>query len=100
MGSNSGLLRYPGEGNGNPLQYSCLGNPMRRGGWQAKVHGGYKSVPKQQQSEEKTEMDSSPFLGGWRAVKIRGRGNQGRKLIYQSYLLLKIYKWSKLIKLF
>ena len=29
----------PGEGNGNPLQYSCLGNPMDRGGWWATVHG-------------------------------------------------------------
>ena len=31
--------RSPGEGNGNPLQYSCLGNPMDRGSWQATVHG-------------------------------------------------------------
>ena len=30
-GSNPGLGRSPGEGNGNPLQYSCLGNPMDRG---------------------------------------------------------------------
>ena len=29
-----GLGRFPGEGNGNPLQYSCLGNPMDRGAWQ------------------------------------------------------------------
>ena len=28
-----------GEGNGNPLQYSCLGNPMDRGAWWATVHG-------------------------------------------------------------
>ena len=33
------LGRCPGEGNGNPLQYSCLGNPMDRGAWQATVHG-------------------------------------------------------------
>ena len=31
--------RSPGEGNVNPLQYSCLENPMNRGGWQATVHG-------------------------------------------------------------
>ena len=30
-GLTSGLVRAPGEGNGNPLQYSCLGNPMDRG---------------------------------------------------------------------
>ena len=32
-----------GEGNGNPLQYSCLGNPMDRGTWQAIFHGVAKS---------------------------------------------------------
>ena len=31
--------RSPGEGNGNPLQYSCLGNPMDRGAWRTTVHG-------------------------------------------------------------
>ena len=35
----------PGEGNGNPLQYSCLGNPMDRGAWWAAVHGVTKSRP-------------------------------------------------------
>ena len=34
-----GSERSPGEGSGNPLQYSCLGNPMDRGAWQATVHG-------------------------------------------------------------
>ena len=34
-----GSGRSPGEGNGNPLQYSCLGNPMDRGAWQATVPG-------------------------------------------------------------
>ena len=34
-----GLGRSPGEGNGNPLQYSCLGNPMDRGAWRATVRG-------------------------------------------------------------
>ena len=37
-GSIRGLGRSPGEGNGNPLQYSCLGNPMERGAWWATVH--------------------------------------------------------------
>ena len=39
----SGLERYPGGGNSNPLQYSCLENPMDRGAWQATVHGVAKS---------------------------------------------------------
>ena len=38
VGSIPGLGRSPGEGNGNPLQYSCLENPMGRGAWQATVH--------------------------------------------------------------
>ena len=38
-----GLGRSPGEGNGNPLQYFCLENPMDRGAWQATVHGVTKS---------------------------------------------------------
>ena len=36
--------RYPGEGNGNPPQYSCLGNPMDRGAWQAQSRGGQKEL--------------------------------------------------------
>ena len=43
LGSIPGLGRSPGEGNGNPLQYSCLENPMDRGGWRAAVHGVAKS---------------------------------------------------------
>ena len=42
-GSISGSGRYPGGGDGSPLQYSCLGNPMERGAWQAIVHGVAKS---------------------------------------------------------
>ena len=38
-GSILWLGRSSGEGNGNPLQYSCLGNPMDRGTWRATVHG-------------------------------------------------------------
>ena len=38
-----GLGRSPGEGNGNPLQYACLENPMDRGAWWATVHGVAKS---------------------------------------------------------
>ena len=38
-GSIPETRRSPREGNDNPLQYSCLGNPMDRGAWQAIVHG-------------------------------------------------------------
>ena len=39
-----GLGRSPGEGNGNPLQYSCLGKPIDRGAWWAMVQGGPTTV--------------------------------------------------------
>ena len=39
VSSIPGLGRSPGGGNGNPLQYSCLENPMDRGTWWATVHG-------------------------------------------------------------
>ena len=38
VGSIPGSRRFPGGGHGNPLQYSCLENPMDRGAWRAKVH--------------------------------------------------------------
>ena len=44
MGSISGSGRSPGEGSGNPLQCSCLGNPMDRGAWRATVHGFTKEL--------------------------------------------------------
>ena len=43
VGSVPGSGRSSGEGNGNPLQYSCLENPMDRGAWQATVLGVSKS---------------------------------------------------------
>ena len=42
LGSISGLGRSPGGGHGNPLQYSCLENPIDRGAWWATVHGDHK----------------------------------------------------------
>ena len=39
LGLIPGLGRSPGEGNGSPLQYSCLGHPMDRGAWRATVYG-------------------------------------------------------------
>ena len=38
MGLIPGLGKSPGERNGNPIQYSCLGNPIDRGAWWATVH--------------------------------------------------------------
>ena len=43
-GSISGLQKSPGEGNGNPFQYSSLGTPMNKGAWWATVHGVTKEL--------------------------------------------------------
>ena len=44
LGSIPGLGRSPGEGDGNPFQYSCLDNSTDRGAWQVTVHGVTKSL--------------------------------------------------------
>ena len=44
VGSIPGSGRSPGEGNGNPLHYSCLGNPTDREAWRAIVHGVTKEL--------------------------------------------------------
>ena len=44
LGLIPGSGRSPGEENGNPLQYSCLGNPMERGAWQVTVYGVTKEL--------------------------------------------------------
>ena len=59
--------RFPGEGNGNPLQYSCLGNPMDLGAWWATVHEVIKElrhdlVTKQQQTIKKKRLDKILLL--------------------------------------
>ena len=53
-----GSGRSPGRGNGNPLQYSCLENPMDRGAWQATVHGVTKGWT---------------WLSDWRTARVRKR---------------------------
>ena len=67
-----GSGRSPGEGNGNPLQYSCLGNSMDRGAWRATVHG----VPKESDTTE--QLSTAHHKGTeipqatWSSQKKRG----------------------------
>ena len=55
-GSIPGSGRSPGEGNDNPLQYSCLGNPMDRGAWWATVRGVTKRVGHDSATENNNEL--------------------------------------------
>ena len=60
-GSIPGSGRSPGERNGNPLQYSCLGNPMDWGGWWDTVHG----VTKALDTTEWLNNNNNDHLTGW-----------------------------------
>ena len=57
MGLIPELIRSPGGGNGNPLQYSCLGNPMNRGAWWASVHGVTEESDMTEQLNKNNNMD-------------------------------------------
>ena len=65
VGSISGSGRSPGRGNGNPLQYSCLENPMDRGAWQAIVHRVTKC-----QSQLKQISTQAPTYVEWINTKV------------------------------
>ena len=61
VGLISGLGRSPGVGNGNPLQYSCLENPMDRGAWRATAHG----VAKKSDTTEQLTLSLSTHYLRW-----------------------------------
>ena len=56
LGSIPGSGRSPGGGHGNPLQYSCLENPMDRGAWWAAVHGAAKSRTRLKRQQARTRL--------------------------------------------
>ena len=60
-GSVPGLGRSPGEGNGNSLQYFCLGNPMDKGAWWATVHGVTKESDKTEQLNNNNKLEQPGF---------------------------------------
>ena len=95
-GSIPGSGRSPGEGNGNPLQYSCLKNPMDRGAWQATVHGFTKSWTWQWQIL---------FFWGSKITADNDCGHEikrfllfGRKIMKNLYTILKSRDITLLIK--
>ena len=58
LGSIPGMGRSPGEGNGTPLQYSCLENPMDGGAWRATVHRVAKNWTRLKQLSTKDDNDT------------------------------------------
>ena len=64
-GSFPGLGRSPGEGHGNPLQDSCLANPMDRGAWQASVHRVAKSQTQLSDSLTQTHTHTHTDYRRW-----------------------------------
>ena len=94
LGSNPGLGRSSGEGNGNPLQYSCLENPMDGGAWWATVHGIPKSWTQLSDLMEKAMAPHSNTL----AWKIPGMEEPGG---LQSMGSLKVrHDWATSLSLF
>ena len=61
-----GLGRCPGEGKGNPFQYSCLGKPMDRGAWWATVHGG----PKESDTTDHTHTHTHTHTQATTSISI------------------------------
>ena len=88
-----GLGRSPGGGNGNPLQYSCLGNSTSRGTWQATVHGCKESDMTEQWS---THTHTHTYIcrgKSYKAVYMKqGIFNEKHKYIKQSYMFI---SWQK-----
>ena len=82
MGSILGLGRSPGEGHGNPLQYSCLENPMDRGAWLAIVHRVAQSQTQQKR------LSTHAQKGGKKGIIQEARENPGKYDVLD-FLLIK-----------
>ena len=81
QGSIPGLGRSSGEGNSNPLQYSCLENPVDRGAWQATVCGVTKSWTRLTNTRcKKQTLKSAAHVLPWAGFKARGHLE-----VYQSH---------------
>ena len=88
MGSIPGSGKYPGEGNGNPLQYSCLENPTDRGAWRATVHGVAKSQTRLSDFTFNTLL--SPDLLIWHAFHY---GHQTVEGVSDSFHLCSVFHY-------
>ena len=82
-GFNPWVGKIAREGNSNPLQYSCLENPMARGAWQARVHGVAKRKTQLNDSHTHTHTHTELYAGSWTrafSTPIVTRSNGGEVL--------------------
>ena len=81
-GVNAWVRKIPGEGNGYPLQYSCLENSMVRGAWRATVHGGHKESDMTEQlvhtfmPDKYIPVTGRPHIAGNLFSLLENRNNQ------------------------
>ena len=96
LGSIPGSGRYPGEGNGNSPQYSCLKNSLDRGAWQARVCGGHKELNMTEQLTQAQNVLSIFSL--WRSVRelhIGKKGSDGKASVASGFKKTRLAeKWS------
>ena len=106
-GSIPGLGRYPGEGNGNPLQYSCLENSMDRGTWWATVNGLQRvgmaegltlSLSKQFQKEMFSKISLFPRLISYTRCYIPYRTHPCESMSHHLKQTMFMYNLFSLIK--
>ena len=105
LGSLLGSGRSPGEGKGNPLQYSCLRNPTDREAWQATVHGvtrvGHDLATKPPPPIKHSQGPLAPSQGLWKIFWVISRELVCRHWnLHQvdevNYMVSRLYSWHKL----
>ena len=91
MGSLPELRRSPGGGYGNPLQYSCLGNPMDRGAWWATVYTASKSHTRLKQLSTHTDLNAI-YLASSKEIFSKIRKNVWPQRLYFTKNIKRKYK--------
>ena len=89
-GDSGSIPTSLGEGNGNPLQYSCLGNPMDRGDWQATVHGSQRvwhNLATKQQHHFSLKLFTASFIKGVVPQIADAYSSSFHEISYLLYLL-------------
>ena len=86
-----GSGRSPGEGHSNPVQYSCLENPVDSGAWQVTVHRITKS---QTRSKPLSMLACMHATSGWGSLAILGSGGDFQELGYHPLLNLYGQPWN------